>query len=67
MLISNNPSNEKIAEIIATSTEKAAKWIKDLETNDFWYWPAEKAIHAQMASLLSIPRYEKGLAVNEKS
>ena len=58
-----NPSDTQIAEIIARSERKAAKWVKDLETGDIYYWEAEKSFHKQMADSLNITVSEKGLAV----
>ena len=40
MLISHNPDQQKINELISQSEQKAAKWLKDLDTGELWYWPA---------------------------
>jgi hypothetical protein len=62
---SKNPTDSQITEIIAESKHKAAKWIKDLATGDIYYWEAEKAFHRQMAELLNIKVFNKGIAVND--
>ena len=61
MQISQNPSPEEIQELISQSDQKAAKWLKNLDTGDLWYWPADWTTHAQMAGELGIEDYEKGI------
>ena len=63
MLLTQDPSKEKIQELIEQSEMKAAKWIKDLEDGHVYYWPASWTTHAQMAGKLQIKDYEKGIAV----
>ena len=60
-----NPSNERIKEIIFSSNERAAKWLKDTKTGDMYFWQAEKAFHRNIAEQLGIKEYEKGIAVND--
>ena len=60
-----NPSNNQILEIISSSCERAAKWLKDAQTGDMYFWQAEKAFHRNVAEQLGIKEYEKGIAVNE--
>lgn len=65
MFVSINPSAAKIQEYIEASPHKAAKWIKDNETGDYYYWPASDTPHAKMAKMLRVTNYDKGLAVND--
>lgn len=62
MLIAYNPSESEIRQIIVASDQKAAKWIRNKSNGDIFYWAAELSIHANMAGVLSIQDYEKGLA-----
>lgn len=59
--ISMNPSKESIARTIAKSEHKAAKWIRDPATGDVYYWAAEKAQHEEIARMLKLADYEKGI------
>ncbi len=63
MLIYCNPSKKKLARLFAASKYNAAKWIKDLDTGDTYFWPAGDLQHKRMAKTLSVERYDKGLAV----
>ncbi len=63
MIICRNPTPEKIQLLIANSNDDAAKWIKDLDTGDTYYWPSHSAFHARMAEILHVSRYEQGLAI----
>ena len=54
-----NPTDSQISSIIDRSKHKAAKWIKDLDTGDIYYWEAEKALPLRIAN------YDKGIAVND--
>lgn len=65
VLPTRNPTDSAIAEIITRSEHKAAKWIKDLDTGDIYYWEAEKAFHQQIADTLHIGHFDKGFAVND--
>lgn len=65
MQISQNPTDEKINELISLSKDKAAKWIKDLDTNDVYYWPSDTSSHKKMSLLLHIDNYDKGIAINQ--
>ncbi len=56
-----NPSKEKIQELIQQSEQKAAKWLKDIEDGNIYYWPADWTSHAQMADILQIKDYDKGI------
>lgn len=58
-----NPTRKEIQEIIAASEHKAAKWLKSIDGKDIWYWPAEQEQHANVAKLVGITEYTKGLAV----
>lgn len=62
MLIAFNPSEPEIKHIIFASDQKAAKWIRNNSNGDTFYWAAELSIHANMACVLSIQDYEKGIA-----
>ena len=64
MILSLNPSEEKIQELISLSKDKAARWLKDNETGDVWYWPSDGAIHKEMQDALGITDYEKGIAID---
>lgn len=56
-----NPDELKIKSLIERSELQAAKWLKDLETGDVWYWPADWVTHATMATILKIEDYDKGI------
>ncbi len=60
-----NPSKEQITEIISASEQQAAKWIKDLQSDDYWYWPASWVTHSKMAETLGVQDYEKGIQVDK--
>jgi len=60
-----NPDKDKIQELINLSEQKAAKWLKDLDTGDLWYWPASWVIHANVAAKLKIKHYDKGIMVDD--
>ena len=62
MLITKNPSEEKIQFLIEQSKDKFANWLKDLEDGDFYYWPAGWTSHIQMAQKLQLTQFEKGIA-----
>ncbi|MCU7918340.1 MAG: hypothetical protein KZQ95_08260 [Candidatus Thiodiazotropha sp. (ex Epidulcina cf. delphinae)] len=66
MLITQNPSNATIKELIFLSSEGAAKWIEDKETGDIFYWPSDAAHHKQIAEILHISEYDKGIAIKDK-
>lgn len=59
-----NPDRCKIRELINLSDQKAAKWLQDLNTGDFWYWPASWITHDNMAAELNIQDYDKGIMVD---
>lgn len=61
MLLTKNPSEEKVQQLIEHSEHKYAKWLKDLEGGDLYYWPASWTTHSQMAGKLQIKDYEKGV------
>lgn len=63
MKVAHNPTAEKIAQLCADSEHKAAKWICDKATGDYWYWPAEDSTHANMAVGLCVTEYDKGIAI----
>ena len=63
MLPSLNPDQQKINELIQKSEMKAAKWLKNLDSGDLWYWPADWTSHHDMAIELHIKNYEKGIVV----
>ena len=65
MLLAKTPTSEKSAEIISRSKHHAAKLIKDLDTGDLYYWPAEEKFHRQIAEKMSVDQYDKGIAVDE--
>ena len=56
-----NPTDDRIKEIIALSEHRAAKWLKDLETGDLWYWPADWTTHSKKAEELQVQDYDKGI------
>ena len=61
MLLTQDPTKEKIQQLIELSGMNAAKWIKDLEDGHVYYWPASWTTHAQLAGTLKIKDYEKGV------
>jgi len=65
MLIYCDPGKKKLAKLFAASKYNAAKWIKDLDTGDTYYWPASDMPHKRMAKTLQVKRYKKGIAVPE--
>ena len=62
MLITKNPSDEKIKWLVEQSDVKFANWLQDLEDGDFYYWPAGWTSHTQMAQRLQISAFEKGVS-----
>jgi len=60
-----NPDIVKINELISLSDQKAAKWIKELDTGNLWYWPASWVTHANIAAELNIKDYDKGIVVDD--
>ena len=54
MIISHNPDANKVKTIIDNSEQKAAKWLKDLDTNEFWYWPADWQSHHNNACCMDL-------------
>lgn len=67
MLLAHDPSEQEISILIDFSQQRAAKWTENPHDHSKWFWPAEQAFHAEVASLLKIPEYEKGLAVVEQN
>lgn len=63
MNLVQNPNQSKIAELIAQSEMQAVKWLKDLETGDMYYWPADWVQHASVANELKLKHWEKGIEV----
>jgi hypothetical protein len=66
MIIYRNPSNAKIKELITLSSEGAARWIEEKDTGDVFYWPSDIAFHRQIAEILHIADYEKGIAIKDR-
>lgn len=67
MKMLRDPEPSALADLIQSSTQKAAKWLKNLATGEVWYWPAEAEQHARVAAMLGIARFEKGLAVMDSA
>jgi len=65
MSVTRNPSEDKVAELIAQSDPKAAKWFRDLEARELRYWPVDWVTYSKVAKKLDIGDYEKGIAVSE--
>jgi len=63
MLLALNPSPAKVTKLCSLSKYNAAKWLKDNETGNLWFWPAGEVLHAKVAEGLKISDYEKGVAV----
>lgn len=63
MYIKRNPSPDEIQQLIANSSEKAARWLCDEDTGDIWYWASDVAFHRDVANVLRIDKYTKGLAI----
>lgn len=61
MLLFKNPSEERIQWLIQQSDMQAAKWLKDTEDGQLYYWPANWKTHAQIADELLIKDYDKGI------
>ncbi|PVV23629.1 MAG: hypothetical protein B6D78_02785 [gamma proteobacterium symbiont of Ctena orbiculata] len=66
MIVYRNPSNAKIKELITRSSEGAARWIEEKETGDVFYWPSDTAYHKQIAEILHIAEYKKGIAIEDR-
>jgi hypothetical protein len=66
MMIYRNPSNAKIRELITLSSEGAAMWIEEKETGDLFYWPSDSGYHQDIAKILNITAYEKGIAIEDR-
>jgi hypothetical protein len=64
-LVFKNPTDTAIRQIIAMSEHRAAKWLKNKDTGDIYYWPAEEAQHAEIAKLMQVTNWEKGVAIDE--
>ncbi len=60
MLITKNPSKDKVEWLIEQSDQKIANWLKDLEDGDSYCWPAGYTTHDQMIHMLQLREYEKG-------
>lgn len=67
MLITENPSKDKLEKLIDLSEIKAVKWLKDLDGGQKYYWPADWRTHDTIAAVLQIYRYEKGVVTNPSS
>lgn len=65
MIPAKNPTDAQISVIISRSEHQAAKWLKDLDTGDLYFWEAEKAFHKHIADSLHISSFDKGIAVND--
>ena len=65
MLIYCNPDKKKLAELFAASEYGAAKWLKDLDTGETYYWPADELPHKRMAEVLQVDRYDKGVVFDK--
>ena len=65
--IACNPPIDKIKSLIHESKYKAAKWIKDVKTNETWYWSAENFNHSDIAEQLGISEYTKGISIQEET
>jgi hypothetical protein len=66
MMIYRNPSNAKIRELITLSSGGAASWIEEKETGDLFYWSSDSGYHKQIAKILNITAYEKGIAIEDR-
>lgn len=61
MLLYRNPTPEQLKTLMASSEHNAAKWIKSGRSQ--FFWRPEDATHADVADMIGIHDYEKGLAV----
>lgn len=57
-----NARKDRVKELCEMSAHNAAKWIKDSETGNVYYWPSDQATHAEMAESFKIKDYTKGIA-----
>ncbi len=57
-----NARKDRVKELCNSSSHNAAKWIKDNETGNVYYWPSDQATHAEMAESFKITNYTKGIA-----
>ncbi|WP_109016540.1 hypothetical protein [Novimethylophilus kurashikiensis] len=60
-IVSINPDELKIREICGLSSQNAAKWIKCAKTGNMYFFPSDKAYHADVAFALHIEEYTKGI------
>lgn len=60
MILSRNPSPDKIADLISMSSDKSVMWLKDLATGDLWYWPAGHHQPEHVVQALWIEKFEQG-------
>ena len=56
-----DPTPEQLETLMASSEHNAAKWIKF--ANRYIFWRPEEAQHAQVARMMRLDHYEKGLTV----
>ena len=67
MLMMCNPTKLGIQERCRQSSHNAAKWLKDSETGNTYYWPADEMRHAEFAEQMRITEYTSGIAVATES
>lgn len=60
-----NPTKEQIAAIAAESVQKVAKWLKDPDTGNIYYWPSELHEHMEVALWLKLRGYTKGRVLGD--
>jgi len=63
-----NPDESKIKALIEEAENGVVNWIKDLETGDYYYWPADSLwiSHFVMADSLKIKEYDKGSVTDDR-
>lgn len=62
-----NPTREQIASILSASEQGAAKWLKDPDIGNIYYWPAESHQHMEVAYWLQLRGYTKGIVLQDGS
>jgi len=56
-----NPGKDEVDQLIEQSEMKAAKWLKDLDTGDYYYWSSDWEQHASVANDLKLNNWDKGI------
>jgi hypothetical protein len=61
-----NPTKEQIAMLIKMDVQGAAKWLKDPDTGNIYYWSAGNHQHMEVAYWLKLRGYTKGIVLEDE-